>query len=84
MEKSEQQGMQTFDGHLYRLYREKKISLEEALRNADSASNLKLRINLSPTDSSTTDGTATGRADHLSAFEGLSLEPKAEEVEEAV
>lgn len=84
MEKSEQQGMQTFDGHLYRLYREKKISLEEALRNADSASNLKLRINLSPTDSSTADGTATGRADHLSAFEGLSLEPKAEEVEEAV
>lgn len=84
MEKSEQQGMQTFDGHLYRLYREKKISLEEALRNADSASNLKLRINLSPADPSTADGTATGRADHLSAFEGLSLEPKAEEVEEAV
>ncbi|SKA87271.1 twitching motility protein PilU [Thiothrix eikelboomii] len=82
MEKSEQQGMQTFDGHLYRLYREKKISLEEALRNADSASNLKLRINLSPTDHSAADGTSTSRADHFSALDGLSLEPKAEEAEE--
>ena len=79
MEKSEQQGMQTFDGHLYRLFREKKISLEEALRNADSASNLKLRINLSPTDKADTEG---GKPDHLSAFDGLSLEPKAEDVEE--
>ena len=82
MEKSEQQGMQTFDGHLYRLFREKKISLEEALRNADSASNLKLRINLSPSDKSDTEGGEGGKPDHLSAFDGLSLEPKAEDVEE--
>ncbi|MFI0398445.1 MAG: PilT/PilU family type 4a pilus ATPase [Thiolinea sp.] len=82
MEKSEQQGMQTFDGHLYRLFREKKISLEEALRNADSASNLKLRINLSPTDKADTEGGEGGKPDHLSAFDGLSLEPKAEDVEE--
>ena len=82
MEKSEQQGMQTFDGHLYRLFREKKISLEEALRNADSASNLKLRINLSPTDKTDVDGGEGGKPDHLSAFDGLSLEPKAEDVEE--
>ncbi|WP_298609718.1 PilT/PilU family type 4a pilus ATPase [uncultured Thiothrix sp.] len=82
MEKSEQQGMQTFDGHLYRLYREKKISLEEALRNADSASNLKLRINLSPDDAVQTKGEAIKPAGHLSALDGLSLEPKAEEVEE--
>lgn len=82
MEKSEQQGMQTFDGHLYRLFREKKISLEEALRNADSASNLKLRINLSPTDKADTEAGASGKPDHLSAFDGLSLEPKAEDVEE--
>lgn len=82
MEKSEQQGMQTFDGHLYRLFREKKISLEEALRNADSASNLKLRINLSPTDKTDADGGEGGKPDHLSAFDGLSLEPKAEDVEE--
>lgn len=47
MEKSEELGMQTFDSHLYRLYRDKKISLTEALRNADSPNNLKLQINLS-------------------------------------
>ncbi|HMT91687.1 PilT/PilU family type 4a pilus ATPase [uncultured Thiothrix sp.] len=82
MEKSEQQGMQTFDGHLYRLYREKKITLEDALRNADSASNLKLRINLSPDNTATGNGEAVKPAERLSALEGLSLEPKAEEVEE--
>lgn len=47
MEKSEEQGMQTFDSHLYRLFLEGRISLAEALRNADSPSNLKLKINLS-------------------------------------
>ncbi len=47
MEKSEEQGMQTFDSHLYKLYVAGKISLAEALRNADSPSNLKLKINLS-------------------------------------
>ncbi len=47
MEKSEEQGMQTFDSHLYKLYLEGRISLAEALRNADSPSNLKLKINLS-------------------------------------
>ena len=47
MEKSEEQGMQTFDSHLYKLYIAGKISLAEALRNADSPSNLKLKINLS-------------------------------------
>ncbi len=47
MEKSENIGMQTFDGALFGLYKEGKISLEEALRNADSQNNLRLRISLS-------------------------------------
>ena len=47
MEKSEELGMQTFDAHLFHLYRADKITLDEALRNADSTNNLKLRINLS-------------------------------------
>ncbi|SDZ74929.1 twitching motility protein PilU [Thiothrix caldifontis] len=47
MEKSEEQGMQTFDSHLYKLYLAGQISLAETLRNADSPSNLKLKINLS-------------------------------------
>lgn len=46
MEKSENVGMRTFDGALYHLYKEGRISLEEALRNADSANNLRLRISL--------------------------------------
>lgn len=46
MTKSEAQGMQTFDTALYRLYKEEKISLDEALKNADSKNNLRLRIQL--------------------------------------
>lgn len=46
MEKSEAQGMQTFDTALYKLYMEKLITLEEALKNADSKNNLRLRISL--------------------------------------
>ena len=46
MEKGTTIGMQTFDQHLFMLYKEGKISLEEALRNADSQNNLRLRIKL--------------------------------------
>ena len=47
MEKSENLGMQTFDSALFKLYKEGRISLDEALRNADSANNLRLKISLS-------------------------------------
>jgi twitching motility protein PilU len=47
MEKSENVGMQTFDSHLMRLFKEGSISMEEALHNSDSPNNLKLKINLS-------------------------------------
>lgn len=46
MEKSTQLGMQTFDQALYDLFRAKKISLDEALKYADSANNLRLKIKL--------------------------------------
>ncbi|RME57306.1 MAG: PilT/PilU family type 4a pilus ATPase [Candidatus Dadabacteria bacterium] len=46
MEKSTNIGMQTFDNALYNLYKEGKITLEEALKNADSANNLRLKIKL--------------------------------------
>ncbi|MEE9303692.1 MAG: PilT/PilU family type 4a pilus ATPase, partial [Thiotrichaceae bacterium] len=46
MEKSEEQGMQTFDSHIYRLYKEGRISQEEALKNADSPNNLQVKMNL--------------------------------------
>ncbi len=47
MEKSSNLGMQTFDQSLERLYFENKISLDDALRNADSRNNLRLKISLS-------------------------------------
>jgi len=50
MEKSEQQGMRTFDSALYHLYREGRISLEEALKNADSANNLRLKVSLAESE----------------------------------
>ena len=46
MEKSQSQGMQTFDGALFSLYKQGKISADEALKNADSKNNLKLKMTL--------------------------------------
>ncbi|MDG6773605.1 PilT/PilU family type 4a pilus ATPase [Thiomicrorhabdus sp. ZW0627] len=46
MEESEDQNMQTFDKALFDLYEAGKISYEEALRNADSMNNLRLKIKL--------------------------------------
>ena len=49
MEKSENLGMQTFDGALFKLQQEGQISLDDALKNADSPNNLRLRISLAET-----------------------------------
>ena len=38
------EGMQTFDQHIFRLFKEKVISFDTAIRAADSANDLKLRI----------------------------------------
>ncbi|NMC63180.1 MAG: PilT/PilU family type 4a pilus ATPase [SAR324 cluster bacterium] len=46
MEKSTNVGMQTFDQHLYEMYKAKKITLDEALKNADSQNNLRLQVKL--------------------------------------
>jgi twitching motility protein PilU len=45
--KSTELGMRTFDQSLYDLYMDHKISLEDALRNADSRTDLALRVRLS-------------------------------------
>ena len=47
MEKSVNIGMQTFDQALYDLYRAGKITFDEAVKNADSANNVRLRVKLS-------------------------------------
>lgn len=88
MEKSEDLGMQTFDSHIYKLYKQGIISLEEALKNADSPSNLQVKINLeeSPvsmaaSDSDDGEDTSSELNDVLA---GLELEPvKGEEEEKA-
>lgn len=51
MERSKEQGMQTFDGALFDLYKQGKISIEEAMRNADSANNVRLKITLDEKES---------------------------------
>jgi twitching motility protein PilU len=47
MTKSENIGMQTFDSALYKLAESGRISIDEAVKNADSPNNLRLRLNLS-------------------------------------
>lgn len=83
MAKSERLGMQTFDAALFKLQQSRKISLEEALKNADSANNLRLRIKLAEGDavSGSTDGGAPTHKEP-SAFDGLSLEKTDAEKEE--
>jgi twitching motility protein PilU len=45
MQESGAKGMQTFDDALFNLFKEGRISLEEALNNADSRTNLEAKIN---------------------------------------
>ena len=75
MEKSEGIGMQTFDNHLLKLFKGGVISLEEALRNADSPNNLKLKINLS-------EGIGSVTANRSEKAGSLALDPISIENEE--
>ncbi len=61
MEKSENLGMQTFDGAIFKLYMSGKISFDDAIANADSPNNLRLRIKLA------TDGVAIPKAEKAAA-----------------
>ncbi len=70
MEKSNELGMQTFDQALVKLYRDGKISMEEALKNADSENTVRLTLKLS------------GDAPAANSAGGLSLELEAEESDE--
>jgi twitching motility protein PilU len=46
MEQGLQEGCQTFDQALFTLYKENRITLQQALMNSDSANNLRLKIKL--------------------------------------
>jgi len=45
MQESSSRGMQTFDDALYDLYKQGRVSLDDALNNADSRTNLEAKIN---------------------------------------
>ena len=75
MQKSENIGMQTFDTALFKLYIDGRITLDEALKNADSANNLRLRIKLHSQDGGTgiEQDTSETEEEETSSFGGLSL-----------
>jgi len=52
MEQSAQEGCQTFDMALFDLYSAGRISLDQALSNADSINNLRLKIKVNETKES--------------------------------
>jgi len=58
MSKSTEQGMQTFDQALYKLYDENEITYEAALAHADSSNDLRLMIKLG--SESSEDAAASG------------------------
>ena len=71
MKRSRELGMQTFDQSLFDLYEGGLISYEDALRNADSMNELRLRIKLQ--------GKAAKHSDKLAGLDHLSLEQTVEE-----
>ena len=64
--KSNELGMQTFDQALFNLYEDGQIKYEDALRNADSVNDLRLRIKLEGKDSS--------KADLMDGLDSISME----------
>lgn len=71
MKRSKELGMQTFDQAVYDLYKAGEISCEEALRNADSANEVRLMIKL---------GMESGELAKDSAVSSLSLQAEPEDV----
>ena len=71
MSKSGEMGMKTFDQALFDLYEDDVINLDDALRNADSMNELRLRIKL--------EGKAAKGKDMLEEGGGLALEETDEE-----
>ncbi|WP_018948153.1 PilT/PilU family type 4a pilus ATPase [Thioalkalivibrio sp. ALMg11] len=74
MSRSREQGMQTFDQALFDLYEDRHISYDEALRNADSVNDLRLRIKLD-SQRAQDDGAPAVKDEG----EGLSVDERAED-----
>ena len=60
MQKSENIGMKTFDTALFELFQEGLITEEEAVRNSDSANNVRLKIKFAKESGDSTGGQAVG------------------------
>jgi twitching motility protein PilU len=74
MEKSENLGMQTFDGAIFKLYMAGRISFDDAIANADSPNNLRLRIKLAGDSEVAPAPEAVKAAAKATSFTELSLE----------
>ncbi len=79
MEKSENLGMQTFDGALFKLYEEGRVTFEDAIANADSPNNLRLRIKLAQGEGVVAEQTPEAAAKPASSIGELTLEEIEEE-----
>jgi twitching motility protein PilU len=77
MAKSVELGMQTFDQALFNLCEEGRITEEDALRNADSINELRLKFKLHGKNSSAKE--AGSRIDHLSLHEEVPEEETADD-----
>ena len=71
MQKSTELGMKTFDQALFDLYEADLITIEDALRNADSMNELRLRIKL--------EGKEAKQKDVLAGLDHLSIEQESED-----
>ncbi|MCH9698192.1 MAG: PilT/PilU family type 4a pilus ATPase [Gammaproteobacteria bacterium] len=83
MEKSEELGMQTFDSHLFKLYKQGIITYENALKYADSPNNLQLKIKLSKGVNQSADNDNASEQEAAKP-NGLSLEALEEDAEEGL
>lgn len=81
MEKSENLGMQTFDGAIFKLYMAGKISFDDAIANADSPNNLRLRIKLAGDSQVAPAPEVVSAAAKSTSFTELSLEKLDDEEE---
>lgn len=75
MEISTNTGMQTFDQSLLNLYKAGVISLDDALKNADSANNLRLKIKLAEDGEGMEAGSRTGETSVLTLDDDTSAVP---------
>jgi len=65
MKRSREQGMQTFDQALFDLYETGKVTMEDALRNADSMNDLRLQIKLN-SERARAGGDVSSGTEHMS------------------